>query len=259
MPSTPSTSDERLDDPQDEIGQFVDRSDHEPALKYFNVAERYIEGRLLVLVFLRVTGESHKYVALFRYADGINEWNRYGLVLGNSEGRGEIVPEQFVGCCRIEPVTYAAGTVYLCKDQDMLVRNIHPVKTPKGIVPTEVRLETVDKLLVSDARTIYFSRSVGRIALSTLQYWERGIGAYGPSIVRNESRNEMVQSGAEIVDNIANDQADDGINLNEILDDVVGESGLRIVFGADFAGICPQKGFSSRFEICDVAFGPLDL
>ena len=254
-----SISSERAYDPENEIRQLEDRSEYELPLKYFNVAERYVEGRLFVVVFFCIAGKAEKCIALFQNANRIDKGDCDRFIFGNAESGDETFAKQFVGCGRIEPISYAAGTVYLCKDQDMFVRNIHPVETPQRIISTEVRLVAIDKTPIGGTHPLCFSRRIGRVSWGALGYREVCVGCDCSPIVNDESRSQVIQGGAEIVNDVADNETDERIDINHILDDIVGVSGLRIVLGADFARIRCQKGFTSRLKISDVAFGPLDL
>src|SRR5271157_826134 len=91
MPSISSTSDERLDDPQNKIGQFVDRSDHEPALKYFNVAERYIEAGCLFSSFSVLPGNLTSTSPFF----GTPMGSMNGIVMDSSSGTAKVEEKSF--------------------------------------------------------------------------------------------------------------------------------------------------------------------
>jgi hypothetical protein len=69
----------------------------------------------------------------------------------------------------------------------------------------------------------------------------------------------MIKSRSEIVDGIANNQTENGVDGSDILDRIVGEHGFRVILTPKFARVCIEKDISPHIRITDVVIGPVDL
>jgi hypothetical protein len=254
-----TNSRERLDDSLNEFCHLENRSLNKSSIENFNVAKSYIEGRLHVLIFFRIAGESQEYVAILRNRQRINERNHNVFFFGGRGTAKEFGTNGFGHVRLADSILYAFDTVRMCKDQGVLIRDVHSVQPPESIIPTEIRFEHSNLLLVNDTHANYFSRRTGLVngfALSNREICLRGNLS---STVDNETCGQVVQGCSEIVNNIANNETNDRINLRNTLDYVIGVGRLKVVLGANFTWLCCEKNISPRIEFSDVVFGPIDL
>lgn len=248
---------ESIDDALDQVRQFADRWQNKPSLEDFNIAKSYIEGRLHILVFFRIAEHTDNYVAFLRNRQWTDQGNRDGFLFG---GRGSTEKTGSHHPCDIritDSVVYATDTLSMSKDQRMLVGDIHLVKSPEVIIPSEIRLQEADALLVGDAHALYFSRRLSYILCGTLANREVRTGENRRSIISNQTCSQMVQGCPEVVNSISDNQTDSRIDFGHILNNVIGVGGLRVVLGANFARASCEKNLSPRIEISDVVVGPI--
>jgi hypothetical protein len=259
MPTQAEELRKTFDDIVYEISQIAERWQNEPALKNFNISKSYIEGRSHVLVFFRIAGKADEYVALFRNRQQAYERDTKVLFFGggfvSEESRAESMRHVRVA----KSVVYSLDALGVSEDEIVFVTNIHPVKTPKSVFSSEVWLQKVDPSLISDAHALYLSRSVGYVLAGVLANWEIRVPCGPTSVISNQTSGQMVQCGSEIVSGIPDGQTDDGIDVNDILDYIIGEVGLRIVLGPKRGSVVFDKLPNPRFEFVDVAVGPIDF
>jgi hypothetical protein len=156
-------------------------------------------------------------------------------------------------------IVYSADTLGLRDQKFVFIGNVHFVKPPESIIPTEVRLQCVDGIFVGNANALYLSGSGRCVLAGTVGNREIRPLARGSACVFDKGDGEMVKSGPEIVNGIPDNQANYGINLGNILDYVIGVCRLRIVLRPERAWICCEKDFYPRIHITDVVIGPVDL
>ena len=243
-----------------ETGEVTERGEYKFAFEDLNISKRYIEGRLHILVFFRIAGKAKEYLALFRNKQGTDPWDQDGLFLGGWCSP-EVVrhPEHFSSINLTDSVVYPAYTLGLSEDKVVFIGNVHSVKPPETVIPSEVWLQTVDSLFVGDIYALYLAGRANYILARTLA--NREIRALGRNrtIISDKCYGEMIQSRSEIMDGIPDNQANNVIDFGDLLNHVIGMCRLRIMLGPKFADICFEKDVPPYLHVTDVAVGPVDL
>jgi hypothetical protein len=147
----------------------------------------------------------------------------------------------------------------LGKDEIVFVTNIHPVKSPKTVFPSEVWLLKVNSLLIGNAHVLYLSERFGFVLAETLADREVCLLRRQLAVIADEVGGQMVQGRPQIMDGIADNQTDNRINLGNILDHVIGVVSLRIVMGPKSARVLFEKDVSPRIVVSDVVVGPVNF
>ena len=244
-----------------EISQVSERGENKPTLEDFDISKSYVEGRLDVLVFFCIAGELDEYVALFRNGQIADQRDADDLLFAGRRIAVEARSDHLRNFCIAGSVVYGLDALGLGKDEVVFIGNVHPVKTPKRTIASEVWLLKVDPSLIRDANALYLSRSASYILAGTLVNREvctrrRRSAAV---VVSKESGGKMIESRSEIMNGISDNQANSWIDFRDILNHVLGKCRLRIVLWPKFAGVCFEKDFSPRIYITDVVVGPVDL
>ena len=243
-----------------EIRQVSERGKNLFAFEDFNISKSYVEGRLHILVFFRVAGKSEEYLALFRNKQGADPWDRDGFFLGGWDDSEKLRdPQRRESISVTDGIVYSADTLGLRDQKFVFIGNVHFVKPPESIISTEVRLQTVDSLFIGNAHALYITGSAHSILASTLANREVRVICDKSTIVSNKGCGEMIEGRSEIVDGIADNQADIGIDFGDILNHVLGVCRLRIALRPERAWVCCEKDFYPGLHITDVAVGPVDL
>lgn len=259
--SVESTSHKSVYDPLHKAREFAERWNNKPTLEDFNISKSYIEGRLHVLVFFCIAGELDEYVALFRNRQWAYERDAETSLFGGRRIAEESRANDLSHVRITEAIIYSADALGLSEDEVVFVGDIHPVKAPKRTISSEVWLLKVDPSLVRNANALYLSRSASYVLAGTLVNREvcsrrkRSCAV----VVPEEICGKMIESRSEVVDGIADNQGNGGIDFGDILNHVLGKCRLRIVLGPKSAGVCFEKDFSPRIHITDVVVGPVDL
>lgn len=260
MPYEISESFERIDDSLHKNRHISERRKNLFTFENFNISKSYIEGRLHILVFFRIARETKEYLALFRNQQGTDPWDNNGFFLGGWSGSENVVQPQRCESLRItDGIVYSADTLGLCEDKVVFIGNVHSVKPPESIIPTEVRLQSVDSLLIGNANSLYLSWSGRCVLAGTIGNRKICTSARSGPCIFDKGNGEMVKSASEIVDGISDNQANDRINFSDILNHVIGVCRLRIVLRPERAWVCFEKGVDPRLHITDVVVGPVDL
>jgi len=253
------TSNEPIDGSLNQSAQFSEGSEHKRSFENLNISKSYIEGRMDVLVFFRVAGKLYEYVAFFRNRQRAYQRDTDRLFLGGRTISKESGSEELCNFRIADAIVYSLDTLSLGEDEIVLIGDVHSVKPPKSIIPSEIWLMKVDEILVGEAHTLYLSRSTSYVLGGTLANRKVCIGCDGASVIPNECSRQVIQSRSEIVDGVTNNQTNDGIDLGYIFNHILGVCRMRIVLGPKFARAYLEKGFSPHIEIIDVVVGPVDF
>jgi len=214
---------EGIDDPLHKVRQFSERRNYRLAFEDFNISKSYIEGRLHILVFFCIAGKTKEYLALFRNKQGTDPWDQNGLFLGGWDASEKVRhPEHFSRLSLTNSVVYPADTLGLREDKVVFVGNIHSMKPPEAVIPSEVWLQAVDSLFVGNTHALYLAGRANYILAGTLANREIRALRRHSAIISDEGGGEMIQCRSEIVDSIPDNQANDGIDFGDILDHVIG-------------------------------------
>jgi hypothetical protein len=148
----------------------------------------------------------------------------------------------------------------------MLVDVVEFVENPKLLVPSLVRLQSLDESHCGPGDSLYFG------AASGFQFLEKVSKVFGLSKNReavfsgglvasgvNELPDEVIQSGSQIVENITDDDGQGQGNWRARWKAVDLIAGLRVVLGVDGIRVRVEKSVNPSLKVTDVLFGPFDF
>ena len=259
---TSAESFEGIDDPLHKIRQFAEGWKNRPTLEDFNISKSYIEGRMYVLVFFCIAGELDEYIALFRNRQLAYQRHTEDILFGGWLPSEEVDSAHRCNHFRFaESVVYGFDTLSVSENEVVFIGDIHPVKAPKSTISSEVWLLKVNSSLVRNANALYLSRSASYILAGTLVNREvcSSRRSSAAIILSEKSSGKMIKGRSKVVNGIPDNQANDGIDFDDILNHVLGKCRMRIVLGPKFAGVSFEKEFYPRIHITDVVVGPVDL
>ena len=239
-------------DPFHLFAHLAERFPNYPSLENWNVAKRYIEGKLYILVFFKIAGFAKDYLATFRYGKVPHERDfQFASVWRQPEGfyRGFV-----------KTVVNSAEGLNVSQQQVVLIGDVEPMKPEDRIAVSEVRLYEPQSLLVNRSHAFYFRPSIF-VQESGLGCADREAGTQaGSLVVRSyESCGDVIQGATQIVDRITNDEADGRPDCIDILDYIISVAGLHVVAGANFARVSIKEAGPLPLEFINVGVGALDL
>jgi hypothetical protein len=249
--------DELVDDAIHQLRELGQKWQDRLTLDNLRLDERYLIGDLSVGVEFRPLG----------WADGdnliafLNYWpSRAGGPLGR--GGGEVDPHSYRTLLpgRKEKARGDVTNLHGGDDQhSVFVEVVQLVKAPEAVVPSLIRLCGLDELKRTRGDALYYSGVEGFIFLGSLANRVRGSLRRSASAGFNQLPCEVVQSGAQAVGGLTNDDGDTGrkacayVNPKSLL------TGLRVFLGPASIGAGIAKDSQVMFQISDVLFGPVDF
>lgn len=159
--------------------------------------------------------------------------------------------------CRFLSWSEGAHRAYVTHGQEkgMLVDVVKPVELPQEDIPSLVWLDTIEHFESVLAYSWYQSSQAGFIAFGRIEDWELRVGCD----LGDKPAGEVIKSAAEVVENIAKDQWNIGVNGRKFSEVIAEVSGLRIRLGKDLNRVEIVEGLESRLELLDVLLGPNEL
>lgn len=144
-------------------------------------------------------------------------------------------------------------------DQSMFILNIEGMELPQIAVECFVRLETAYRFLDPCSSELYLSTLKGHFrSLRTIVGGEGvldSVGSFG--VISSHLIKGDVQSGAEVVSSISDDQRKLGWNGFLGFDMEGSLTSLAVMLDDDFKRLLSKEGFDSGVEVIDVMAGPV--
>lgn len=256
-----SDSQERLEagnDPVNKIRKLMEKWKNRLTLDNLRLAERYINGDLHFIAHLTTT-DALEFCAVFEKWDsrcflngelgGIEYWRIDPLFRHFSP-----IP---LSACHPDDNVLISGSAH--EQQLVLVGNVEIVEQPEIVVPSVVRLQSVNETYRSLAHSLYLSRRIGFVFGSRFRDRETGLLSGNAVIGLNELPRQMVKGTPQIVDNIADNAGELGRNWRPNLDSIDPLCGMRASLGSDSIWFSFPEGVEPSIKLADVVFGPFDF
>jgi hypothetical protein len=225
----------------DQISKTLERANNWLALDNLRLAERYIEGRLRVLIEFSLEGQD--YVASFQRAPELEHQepaSATGREVSAGRGKGRL-----------------GQTGDRCEQSMVLVGNIEFVENPEQVpFATLVRFDLINLFYSRRRRALYFSHPSGMVFRGSIEDRETGLLSRSVPIGNNKLVSEMIQGAPEVVNNIASNDA----NLNRRslnprhIDRCI--ASLRIALGSKSIGFSIEESLPGNFQFREMLFGP---
>jgi hypothetical protein len=145
-------------------------------------------------------------------------------------------------------------------DQEMmLVVNVELMECPKSIVPSLVRLGSLNEIYRSRTHSLYLGRRFGFVFGRSITDREASLLGRCASICFDQLPSQVVERCPQIVNCITNDESEIVGSISTNLDPKDFVSRVRIVLDERSIRVTVPKDLHSPFEIVDVLFGPFDF
>ncbi len=231
---------EQSNDPLDMIGQNGQGWKKRLPFENLRFAERYISGNAHLLVRFAVTFDFTNYVTGFQYRK-----------------HGDVEPSAL----RAESHGVRSDPHGNGQNQTVLIEPIKLME-PKKVIPScaisTVWTKRIDEILGLFGHSLCFSARFGFVDFPTLANWKINLGLGNPNTM-TEFAGQMIQSGPEIVGNIADKETDFGSNLRNGSNNVLRPISFDVVLGNSQVSIVAKEFDPGIAQIIDVIFGPFDL
>jgi hypothetical protein len=230
---------ERQQEALNEIAELLDRCRNRMTFDGLNLYERYVGSNLKVVLHIRPLWDGHPMYAFFEVSK--NTARHFG---GMANRKKAMTASEITG-------HWHNGLVF--------VGRVECVEGEKKIIPSAVRLQSVDHFAGIGRETLYFFFRGGFKRLSIPAKGKVNIADFCSPIGAGEGHREVVQTRTQIVDRVANDPKDfigDGLGRmdNQMLLFPVG-----VEIAPNGIGTCPEICRQLGLEIVDMAFGPFNL
>lgn len=227
-----------------QITKMLKRFEHRLASNNIRLSERYINGEVHIITHFSLAGSD--YVAVFeRLPEGRKGEAADTFVTRPKETRN--VDNRFRKVNRRD------------EQSVVLVGNVQFVENPEHILPTLIRVGSVNRIYSTLRHALYSSRSLGFVFRGLLPDRESGLLGMGRTVGVNELVSEVVKGTSEVVNSVSGDEANfDGRGLNiEYAVNVI--SRLRVSLSLDSIWFAIEESFQGDFQITDVLFGPFNF
>lgn len=236
--------------------QFTEGYKQRLSLNNLRLVERYMKGELHVLVAIDGGSVGQQMLADFYREDAPFSWD-------GTTDKGNACSWRQRRCIDANGIRTDARSneSESCREQEaMLVDNIQLVEHPEVVIPSLVRLSSINEGFGSGTDTVYFSARFGLIFVRTLADRIHGLLGGGIAIGVNHLTDQIIESTSEIVDCIARDQRDDLGNRRDACQTISSQiAKLVVCLAHDFVGLRLHEGVKLDFNVLDVLFGPFDL
>lgn len=228
----------------DKINKGAERIKNRLTLDNLRLAERYIKGRLQVLIEFSLEGQN--YVADFQRAPELEHQEpacATGREIPAGRGKGRLSQTSDRG-----------------EQSTVLVGNIEFVENPEQVpFATLVRFDFVNRFNDRSRRALYFSDSMVMVFRGGIVDRETSLLSRSVPLSDNKLASEVIQGAPEVV----NDIASDGTNFNRRSFDSRHidrcTASLRIALGCKSIGFSIEESLPGNFQFREMLFGPFDL
>jgi hypothetical protein len=232
------------------VEQFLEKFKNPFSLRDPRISERYLEGKLQVVVHIRCVSTAEQFLACFQGA----------VVSDRLEGRGCLSRDEAAR-------KYGMGLWWNCltagkggtcgQQEAVLVDAVKIVENPELVVPSHVwsgRVDEVDRVLTHSA---YFSvRTRALIPLERFVDGIRRVPVGSLSVCNDELPREVVKRGPQVVEGVPSDQRNFCWNIVNTGDEVIYRSRIRIVLGLNSIWVGLDESTDRIAQVVDVLFGP---
>jgi hypothetical protein len=247
------------------IARSEDRCQKRLSLENLRLGERYVEGKLNILVRFKVPFHGKDRIALLGgqqiAATGMKPCGslRQGMTQFNVAGKESF---QDSAASLNSEVTYADSGDY---QEAVLIDIVKLIESPERTVPSLVRLGSPQRIFDSLNDGLHFSFRFGHILLETLKVFEdregRPLFRLGPRSAANlnELPPQIVESASQIVGSIAIGEQNLLGNIPPLVQKPDSDILFDIILGNSCIGLRAEELNPFEIEFTDVLFGPFDF
>lgn len=232
------------DDAANKVRHIIDRFKNRLAFNNLRLAERYINSELKILVCLSLVGRS----------------GNIGEFIAEYENAGYLRERQ---CHSIDRNVPSFEKHNSSKHESMLVNNIELADMPERIIPSYVRLHSLDDFLRTGADFLYFSATHGRCVflktIRTTENREEGVFIGDATVSLDELPCKMVECTSQIMNGITKNDRDGSGNRLRPSDIKRCVLDYRVRLGSDCVRLGTNESLDSQVQISDVLFGPFNF
>jgi hypothetical protein len=245
---------EYVDEAFDEIDELMQRWHNRLSVKNLTLAERYLKGELeFGIVFVLGVGPATvgpEYVAVFERKFPVD-----GPGPCHDRARKMIRP----GTPHVKRYSEHLVRGGYRDEQSMFVGDVETVQTVQGIVPSTVRLQSIEEFERIRLGASQIAVPHGRVGREARTYWESCFARCRPSVINDKGMREVVEGRPQIVGDVPDRRAP--FLRNGHVDPKAVEFVTRFRCSIDHDGIRMQSFMrpNGRFELRKMFFGPVDL
>ena len=234
------------------------------SLENLRLGERYIEGKLNILVRFKIPLHDKDRIALFsaqQIAGGGMEPRgslRQGMAQLNVAGEESF--QSFSADLHAD-VLHADGGDY---QEAVLVDVVKLIESPERVVPSLVRVGSAQRIFDSLDDSLYFSARFGQVLLETLRVFEdresRPLFRIGRRPVNlDKLPPQVVESASQVVDCVAVGQKNLSGNVLPLVQ--IPDRGVMfdVILGSSCIGVRAQEFNPFEIELADVLLGPFNF
>jgi hypothetical protein len=228
-------------DARDELRELMERWDNSLTLEHLNILEKYRQGRLFIALHLNIAGYSG-------YACFSSEYAPHGVVSDLYVPDGHLSKGQ-------------SKDGHGRYNQMVFVNNVQMVESEQGIIPSSVWLyDILDEGDNIGRDSLYCSLSNGLYTfLPCLPKREIRVSRGSAAAQAHKLIGDVIETGAQVMDDIANNQGDFIRCLSGHFEHQGRFSCLRILLDVKTVSVRLSKCGEHVIELLDVLIGPFDL
>jgi hypothetical protein len=252
------SSEQRLEhgnEVSDDAGQLIKSWNDRLTLNNLRLTERYSKGELRLLIYIRVPMSGQHPIDLCAVLQG-----ERALREGWARGFNSIehrLPDVREHASEIQD--HISMSDPHSKQQSMFVDVVKFVDEPESVIPTTVRIQTVDFIHGHLAHALYFSRVKEFVFRGVLSDGKRSPSGWSAAVCEDQLIGQVVQRASQVVNNISDDGSPAERNLGVDPNVKYQVSGLRVFLSENGVGASFLKDSDPGIQIMDVLFGPFDL
>jgi len=231
-------------------------------LDNLRLSERYLKGELDVHILFRVIGEPRQdeCCAVLSHFKPLTRMSGEGIINSLASDVGEDFGDYAAGQVEGSVTAYSdQGQVTVFADIVKLLEN------PEAIIPTIVRLNSLDVSYCSRSNGLYYSKRLGFVfgrhfvnrKGDLFPVVDGHIGELSTGL--SKCPHQIVEGASQVMNGICNNEGkrDGGLGMDSPDKDSV--PSFRVILGSDFVWAGVEKTAALPIEITDVMFGPFDF
>ncbi len=248
-----------LNHPENLIGHHSQKDKHSCSLDDVSFIESYVEAKAHILLRLR-DRNFQQYIACIQ-----RDWKTLPPAkspLACTGGISTVNPLKPLRELLLLAWRHGARGIYERNGhQDtMLVDIIQPVELPERVAePSLIWLDTVDGFYSRLPHALYLSTHSLPVFVGGIEDWKRRLTIGFIPGSDDEFIGQIVKRSAQIVESVAQHQSEGIGDLRHVRDFMPDLAQVFVGLSDDNIGVCFPEPVSSRIEVLDVLFGPVQF
>lgn len=246
---------EQADNVSDGVRKVMEKIENRFTCNNPRFAERYLKSEIEIRVHLRVCEPRNAgdYCAILKCADfSISKDGNWGT----DEDRSHLRIARTSGkIIEVGPINTAGDD-----EKDLVfVDIVQLVKFPEKIVPTTIRLQSVNDAYRFVADSLFLSWKLVFVLGQSLANRKGDVGSLLAGSVRNQLPEQMVETASQLVDGLGGNNGQFFRHTTPPSDLINSVKSLRVNIDSQNVWVGFAEGFKSEIEITDVVIGPLNF